>query len=460
MIVMLAQAALFLTVGDGAITADQRVAPVVLSEAVGGGILSEQIVPDLSMEQHLLIQQAIDENLSAIESMGKLPALSLTVPSLGWPLRPNNGLNDFGYHGTVNFVDLDPAFPDHLLDYACGSRTYDRADGYNHAGIDYLLWPFSWNKMDQELVAIVAAAPGTIVFKHDGEYDRSCGFNNNQWNVVVVRHADGSVAWYGHMKNGSLTAKPVGDAVAQGEYLGLVGSSGNSTAPHLHFELHDSAGRVIDPHEGPCNRSSSWWVSQRPYYDSAINKLTSGFAVPVPFSACNSPEQPNEATDFAPHSVVYLTAYYRDQRGAALDPTGAATRFSIYFPDGTLATQWTQSSPVDYYAVSYWYVGLFLPQNVETGVYRWEAVYHGISYNHYFTVSSDEGRYYARCINACDASRQSCDSSCVEGCRDQTGPCVDACKSVCIDQEKDCKDACQEKKVGSLPSIFPDVCVS
>ena len=96
-------------------------------------------------------------------------------------------------------------------------------DGYGHAGTDYYLWPFWWELMDSDSVEIVAAAAGIIVWKNDGEYDRNCDWDNiigDGWNGVDVEHADGSVAWYGHMKSGSLTAKPVGASVLQGEKLG------------------------------------------------------------------------------------------------------------------------------------------------------------------------------------------------------------------------------------------------
>jgi murein DD-endopeptidase MepM/ murein hydrolase activator NlpD len=105
--------------------------------------------------------------------------------------------------------------------------------------------------MDNNEVAVIAAAPGAIVLKQDGNFDRSCGFNANPWNGVIIQHADGSRAWYVHMKKSSVTAKPVGATVASGEYLGIVGSSGSSSGPHLHFELHDAGNQVIDPYFQP-----------------------------------------------------------------------------------------------------------------------------------------------------------------------------------------------------------------
>ncbi len=58
-------------------------------------------------------------------------------------------------------------------------------------------------------------------------------------NHVMLRHADGIYSLYAHLKPGSVTVAK-GDRVKAGSKLGAVGTSGNSTEPHLHFHLCDA----------------------------------------------------------------------------------------------------------------------------------------------------------------------------------------------------------------------------
>ncbi len=82
---------------------------------------------------------------------------------------------------------------------------------------------------------IVAARSGTVTFA--GWSDRGYG------NLVKIRHAGGAETWYAHA---SRILVRVGQSVSQGQPIALVGSTGLSTGPHLHLELHVH-GRAIDP---------------------------------------------------------------------------------------------------------------------------------------------------------------------------------------------------------------------
>ena len=344
----------------------------------GGGEYRLLDVSDLSDQQRQSIQSEIDRN---IQRLGLQPLAVGLSTSLSWPLQGAAGQTDYGYHGISGFVDHNFAYPNQLLDWNCGTRTYDLASGYNHKGTDFFTWPFGWYNMDHDIVEVVAAAPGTIVAKSDGAFDRSCSLNNNPWNAVYILHADGAVAWYGHLKQNSVTSKAVGAAVVAGEYLGIVGSSGNSTGPHLHFELHASDGNLIDPYAGACNPTSSWWAAQRPYFDSAVNKLTTGSAAAV-FPTCPSPETPNTKDVFSPGDTVYFTTYYRDQLA------GQQSRYTIYRPDGSVYSTWTHATSVTHYAASYWYWSYALSAGVPVGLWRFEVVYQGQVYQHNFSVGS------------------------------------------------------------------------
>ncbi|MEJ2748201.1 MAG: peptidoglycan DD-metalloendopeptidase family protein [Anaerolineae bacterium] len=345
----------------------------------GGGSFAPP-ADELSAADRQAIQSEINRNIDRLTADGALAVDETTAVTLSWPISAANGLKDYGYHGISNFVDHDARYG-YLLDYSCGDRTYD-ISGYNHQGTDFFTWPFAWNKMDNDEVVVVAAAPGTIVGKRDGNYDRSCAMNNGDWNAVYIRHNDGSIAWYGHMKNGSLTSKNIGDTVVTGEVLGVVGSSGSSTGPHLHLELYSNSSytTLIDPYNGTCNPTSSWWQTQRPYYDSAVNKVMTGNA-PVESYSCPTPSVTNEQTEFIGGDTVYFTTFYRDQLSSQV------SQYTIYQPDHSIYQRWTHSSPADHYAASWWYWSFSLPTDAMSGDWRFEVVFNGQTYETTFNVS-------------------------------------------------------------------------
>ncbi len=82
---------------------------------------------------------------------------------------------------------------------------------------------------------VVAAASGTVV---------AAGFNGPYGNQITIQHADGSQTTYAHLSSISVS---VGETVSAGEAIGAVGSTGNSTGPHLHFEAFDSSGNRLNP---------------------------------------------------------------------------------------------------------------------------------------------------------------------------------------------------------------------
>ncbi|MBX3057419.1 MAG: peptidoglycan DD-metalloendopeptidase family protein [Anaerolineae bacterium] len=354
-----------------------------LPQGSGGG---EYFFPDdhISDAQRQQIESQLQASVQQLQDQGTLPlAFAPETVSFGWPVQAAPHLDDFGYHGMSNFVDHNPNYPYQRLDYACGQRTYDTYSGYNHPGSDIFSWPFPWSRMDNNEIMVVAAAAGVIVLRQDGNFDRNCSFTGLPWNAIHIQHSDGSIAWYGHMKNGSLTSKQVGQWVAQGEYLGVVGSSGSSTGPHLHFEVQTITGQILDPYAGTCNNMNpnSLWVEQPPYYDTAVNKITTGYAAPL-ITECSTPEQSHEADSFNPGDTIYFTTYYRDQLASL------PSQYTIYRPNGSVYQSWQHNIPDPHYAASWWWWSFALPTNAPQGYWQFAVTVNNQTVQHTFLVGS------------------------------------------------------------------------
>jgi len=84
---------------------------------------------------------------------------------------------------------------------------------------------------------ILAASSGTVTHK---EYMRGYG------NVVFIKDANGIETRYAHMRN--FAEIQPGDVIQGGQVIGYVGSTGQSTGPHLHFEVRIN-GKPVNPHQ-------------------------------------------------------------------------------------------------------------------------------------------------------------------------------------------------------------------
>ncbi|HEY3445109.1 MAG TPA: NBR1-Ig-like domain-containing protein [Myxococcales bacterium] len=140
-------------------------------------------------------------------------------------------------------------------DWNCGSEMYD-----GHVGTDFGV------QGTYDVRPVVAAAAGTVLETNDGcstgYWGNTCG--GGYGNYVKLEHADGKITIYGHLYAGSLQVAK-GASVTCGQVLGRAGSSGNSTGPHLHFEVVDPTYGVDDPFSGSCGGPLSYWVGQGNY---------------------------------------------------------------------------------------------------------------------------------------------------------------------------------------------------
>lgn len=144
-------------------------------QALGSMVDSMEQTMELSLKQALARQAELD-----------------AIPS-GWPTSSQTMTSSFGYR-------KDPF---------TGKATF-------HAGID------------------ISGKSGDPVFSAaDGKVSES-GFSSSEGNYIVIDHDNGLQSVYMHLQHNEAQE---GDTVVRGEKIGLLGSSGRSTGPHLHFEV-------------------------------------------------------------------------------------------------------------------------------------------------------------------------------------------------------------------------------
>ena len=160
--------------------------------------------------------------------IGLLSVLPCRALELSQPIRCAYGRGCF----VQNYVDVDATPEWH--DFTCGQLSYD-----GHKGTDFRV---PWADY-MAGVEVLAAAPGVVLRVRDGVEDRDARGHEDEvraiglGNAVILEHEDGYVTIYAHMKQGSVRVRE-GEAVTRGQVLGLVGMSGLTTFPHLHFGVN------------------------------------------------------------------------------------------------------------------------------------------------------------------------------------------------------------------------------
>jgi LysM repeat protein len=114
--------------------------------------------------------------------------------------------------------------------YPVSSRNFTQRFWYGHPGVDIAL---------AEGSGVFASDTGTVTFAGWNIY----GYGN----LIVVNHGNGFETFYGHLSG--INVFP-GQVVNQGQVIGAVGNTGNSSGPHIHFEI-----RLNGNHDDPC-----WYI--------------------------------------------------------------------------------------------------------------------------------------------------------------------------------------------------------
>lgn len=92
--------------------------------------------------------------------------------------------------------------------------------------------------------SVVAAKDGVVI--ESKALKSSSGSYISYGEYIMIKHSNGTVTLYGHLKAGSRKVK-VGQKVSKGQVIGTVGSTGNSSGTHLHFEVRVN-GNPVNPY--------------------------------------------------------------------------------------------------------------------------------------------------------------------------------------------------------------------
>ena len=103
-----------------------------------------------------------------------------------------------------------------IVSYSYISSYYRSASRPSHTGVDF------------------AATKGTSILAYKSGTVTRASWNGNYGMCIEIQHSNGEKTRYAHCSGYNVS---VGQTVSQGQVIGYVGSTGNSTGPHLHFEI-------------------------------------------------------------------------------------------------------------------------------------------------------------------------------------------------------------------------------
>ena len=151
------------------------------------------------------------------------PAVAGTDPGSDWGDGAHAGhANGRTGAAAARTTTVNPsAGPDFELPFPCGQQW----TGSSRAGHSPSYYAIDFNAPNDLGKPVLATAPGTVITAKtlSGSYGR----------YVVIDHGNGYSSLYGHL---NAIVATVGQRVDQGDLIGYLGTSGNSTGPHLHFE--------------------------------------------------------------------------------------------------------------------------------------------------------------------------------------------------------------------------------
>ena len=312
----------------------KRIVPALLAAVAGLCACAELDDPTVDPEG-TAGAEVIEERQSALQS------------NWPWPLP-----------GTMNRDWVINSYLDHDLssgvvrDYMGGAHGTD-----GHRGID-IDTPSS-RAMDAN-VPVRAVSAGQVESLEESQPDRNLACNGGA-NFVIVRSPDGHQVLYWHLKKDSVVVS-VGQNVAAGATLGVVGSSGCSSHNHLHLEVYDPNGALTDPFQ------AGYWASP-PAYDAPLGFMDENVSDLLQARKDIMDPFPN-VTAFAQGSPFSLGA----QTGGGQE--GNTIRAVVRRPDGSAFIDETQGAGPSQGHWAYKWEGM-LETNAQIGTWSYEILVNG-----------------------------------------------------------------------------------
>jgi hypothetical protein len=197
-------------------------------------------------------------------------------------------------------------------------------------------------------IYVLAAAEGVVTFIEDNLFDREkqSVIEKGLGNLVVIDHQNGYVSYYAHLKKNSVMVK-VGDTVKAQTRIAQIGSSGNSTDAHLHFELWYDSSILVDPFEGDCGNAASLWKEPIPY-DTSHAIWTSGLSNYI-LNLDTVREEPNNQVVFSENDEAI--SYWSIMRGVRKNDS---LKLKWFNPDDLLWFQFDYKAPQDFWYFYFW----------------------------------------------------------------------------------------------------------
>lgn len=235
--------------------ADEQATPVVINQYLPNRHVNPEFDPSTKAVQTNFEQGTTGRVNQNYQTRQTATAPSLEVEPINAALPPSDRnaerpLVATAPIGAGGYDDIQPRMVSPELPPLSAPDTYLPKGGAVFTGY---IWPakgeftsgygWRWGRMHRGIdiaapvgTPIFAAAPGVITYAqwNDGGYG----------NLVEVTHPDGSITLYAH--NERILVRE-GQQVEQGQQISEMGSTGFSTGPHLHFEIHPRGSGAVDP---------------------------------------------------------------------------------------------------------------------------------------------------------------------------------------------------------------------